>query len=155
MSTSETNSNKENTKVQNVRVACDVLFWSLTALVIGIGFGFRVSDFGFFLGFPMSTHSHLRRGLAMLELVMALPMLLFVMALIIGYGTASAWKVREHSVSRLAVWETRWPRSGAAVVRPIGPPRHRWHRPTRARCRGWTTAASICRSPAGRCRRPP
>jgi hypothetical protein len=52
----------------------------------------------------------------MLELVLALPILLFLMALIANYGTISAWKVREHSVSRLAVWESRWPRSGA--VRP-------------------------------------
>ena len=50
----------------------------------------------------------------MLELTLALPILLFIMALIINYGTIAAWKVREHSVARLAVWETRWPRSGAA-----------------------------------------
>ena len=51
------------------------------------------------------------RGLAMLELILALPILLFIMALIINYGTVAAWKVREHSVARLAVWETRWPRT--------------------------------------------
>jgi hypothetical protein len=50
----------------------------------------------------------------MLELTLALPILLFIMALIINYGAIAAWKVRENGVARLAVWETRWPRSGAA-----------------------------------------
>jgi len=57
-------------------------------------------------------------GLAMLELVLTLPVLLFIMALIIDYGTIAVWKVREHSVARLAVWETRWPRSGSTDPRP-------------------------------------
>ena len=48
----------------------------------------------------------------MIELVLALPFLLFIMALIINAGTVGAWKVREQSITRLAVWETRWPRSG-------------------------------------------
>ena len=59
-----------------------------------------------------------RRGLAMVELALTLPILLFLMALIINYGTMAAWKVREHSVARLAAWETRWPRSGATDQRP-------------------------------------
>ncbi len=59
-----------------------------------------------------------RRGLAMLELILALPILLFIMALIINYGTIATWKVREHSVARLQVWETRWPRTGATDPRP-------------------------------------
>jgi len=59
-----------------------------------------------------------RRGLAMLELTLALPILLFIMALIINYGTIAAWKVRENSVARLAVWEARWPRSGLTDPRP-------------------------------------
>ena len=67
----------------------------------------------------MSKQFHSRRcGLAMLELVLALPMLLFVMALIIGYGTVATWSVRGNSVARLAVWESRWPRSGATDPRP-------------------------------------
>lgn len=60
----------------------------------------------------LSLLSRKRLGLAMIELVLALPMLLFIMALIINAGTIGAWKVREQSVARLAVWETRWPRSG-------------------------------------------
>ncbi len=59
-----------------------------------------------------------RRGLAMLELTLALPVLLFIMALIIDYGTIAAWKVRENSVARLAVWETRWPRTGSTDPKP-------------------------------------
>ena len=72
----------------------------------------------------------------MLELVLALPILLFIMALIINYGTVAAWKVRENSVARLAVWEMRWPRSGSTQsrARAIGPPRRRWNLPTRATC---------------------
>ena len=54
----------------------------------------------------------------MLELTLTLPILLFIMALIIDYGTIAVWKVREHSVARLAVWETRWPRSGSTDPRP-------------------------------------
>jgi hypothetical protein len=59
-----------------------------------------------------------RRGLAMLELALTLPILLFVMALMINYGTMCVWKVREHSVARLAAWETRWPRTGATDPQP-------------------------------------
>ena len=43
---------------------------------------------------PMSTNFPLRRGLAMLELVLALPILLFIMALIFNYGVVAKWKVR-------------------------------------------------------------
>lgn len=66
----------------------------------------------------MINHRDPKRGLAMLELVLALPILLFVMALIVDYGAIAAWKVREHSIARLAVWETRWPRTGASDPRP-------------------------------------
>ena len=54
----------------------------------------------------------------MLELTLALPILLFIMALIYNYGIVAAWKAREHSVARLAVWETRWPRTGSSDPRP-------------------------------------
>jgi hypothetical protein len=40
------------------------------------------------------------------------------MALIYNYGIVAAWRVREHSVDRLAVWQTRWPRTGATDPRP-------------------------------------
>ena len=57
-----------------------------------------------------------RTGLAPLEFVLALPILLFVMALIVNYGTAAAWRVRGEIVSRDAVWGERHPRS--AQTRP-------------------------------------
>ncbi len=78
--------------------------------------GCRISHFGFLpasvLPRPGRRSSPVRRrGLAMLELVLALPILLFIMALIYNYGVVAAWKVRENSVARLAVWQTRWPRT--------------------------------------------
>ncbi|NQU26477.1 MAG: hypothetical protein HQ567_34760 [Candidatus Nealsonbacteria bacterium] len=49
---------------------------------------------------------------------MALPLLLFVMALMINFGTVACWKVRALSVGRNAVWSTRWPRTGNSDPRP-------------------------------------
>lgn len=63
-----------------------------------------------------SRNSH--RGLAMLELVLALPLLLFIMALMIDFAAVATWKIRGESVARLAVWETRWPRTGSSDPRP-------------------------------------
>ena len=66
-----------------------------------------------------SSHSQSRRrGLSTLELVMALPILLMVMALMVNYGVVACWKVRGLSVARNALWSTRWPRSGASNPRP-------------------------------------
>src|SRR5688572_4120119 len=61
-----------------------------------------------------TPHSALRtrRGLAPLELVLALPLLLAVMALMIVFGNAAYWKVRGLSVARNAAWSNRWPRHG-------------------------------------------
>ena len=59
-----------------------------------------------------------RRGLAPLEMVLSLPILLFVMALMINFDTLASWKVRALSVARNAVWSTRYPRNGAAMPRP-------------------------------------
>jgi hypothetical protein len=53
-----------------------------------------------------------RKGLSSLELVMALPILLFVMALIINFGTVASWKVRGLVVARNEVWSNRMGRSG-------------------------------------------
>ncbi|MBN1909450.1 MAG: hypothetical protein JW818_06915, partial [Pirellulales bacterium] len=50
----------------------------------------------------------------MLELVLALPILLFVMALIVSFGAVAAWKVHVWSVARHSVWASRHPRSGMA-----------------------------------------
>ena len=57
-------------------------------------------------------------GLAMLELVLALPILLLLMALIINFGTFSAWKVRALASARHSAWSTRWPRDGGRLPRP-------------------------------------
>jgi hypothetical protein len=52
-----------------------------------------------------------RRGVSMLELVLALPILLFIMALISNFGVVSAWKVRDLTMARLALWQSRFPRT--------------------------------------------
>jgi hypothetical protein len=59
-----------------------------------------------------------RRGLSMLELTLSLPILLMVMALMVNVGNVAAWKVRDLSLARLAVWQTRWPRTGGTDPRP-------------------------------------
>ena len=53
-----------------------------------------------------------RRALAPLELVLGLPVLLFVMALMVNFATGVNWKVRTSNASRLAVWRARYPRTG-------------------------------------------
>ena len=60
-----------------------------------------------------------RRGLAPLELVLSLPILLMVMALMINFGTVACWKVRGLGVSRQCVWGNRWPRSTANFPQPV------------------------------------
>lgn len=62
-----------------------------------------------------------RRGLAPLEFVLWLPVLLFVMALMVNYGTMATWRVRSEIVSRDAAWRTRWPRDGANEAPPTRP----------------------------------
>ncbi|MGQ9503595.1 MAG: hypothetical protein ACUVQG_00630 [Thermogutta sp.] len=59
-----------------------------------------------------------RLGLAPLELVIAVPLFLFIMALMINFATVSAWRVRGLAVARQTVWAARHPRNTAAVPRP-------------------------------------
>lgn len=59
-----------------------------------------------------------RCGLSTLEMVLALPLLLFMMALMLNYGTVACWKVRALSVARHSVWASRAPRSAAVSPRP-------------------------------------
>lgn len=71
----------------------------------------------------MHTHQkrhqhHRRSGLAPLELVLSLPILLFVMALMIIFGTAGAWKVRTHVNAREVAWREFWPRNGSSNGNP-------------------------------------
>lgn len=48
-----------------------------------------------------------RSGLAPLELVLALPLMLSVMALIVNFAHASIWKTRSATGARLAMWRDR------------------------------------------------
>jgi polyhydroxyalkanoate synthesis regulator phasin len=59
-----------------------------------------------------------RRGLATLEFVMVLPILLCVMALMVNFGTRTSWKIRALSVARNELWSHRFPRDGSAYPRP-------------------------------------
>lgn len=54
-----------------------------------------------------------RRGLAPVELVLALPFLLVIMCLMINIGTEVKWKIRALEASRQAVWRVRNDRRGA------------------------------------------
>jgi hypothetical protein len=69
---------------------------------------------------PRRTHR--RAGLAPLELVLALPLMLFVMGLMIVFGTSAAWRVRTHTTAREAVWRTLWPRTGDRDPHPASWP---------------------------------
>lgn len=65
------------------------------------------------------AHAH-RKGLAPLELVLSLPILLFVMGLMILIGWAATFKVRTQIHSREAAWRSIWranPRSDAQAMR--------------------------------------
>ncbi len=68
---------------------------------------------------PRATH---RAGLAPLELVLVLPILLFVMALMVNMGTAGAWKLRTQINSRQAVWRALEQRTGSKDPRPANWP---------------------------------
>lgn len=59
-----------------------------------------------------------RSGLAPLEFVLSLPLLLMIMAMIIIVGTAGAWKVRTHANARQAMARALWPRTGAGDPKP-------------------------------------
>jgi len=49
------------------------------------------------------------------------PVLLFVMALMVNYGTAAAWRLRGEIIARDAVWRTRWPRASGDESPPQPP----------------------------------
>lgn len=53
-----------------------------------------------------------RRGLAPLELTLTLPILVMIMALMINFGIAGAWKVRTQVNARYAAWRTVNARTG-------------------------------------------
>lgn len=69
-------------------------------------------------------NSDQRAGLAPLELVLNLPIMLFVMALMMIIGTAGGWKARTHSVARQATSRSTWPRTGDNDAAPVNWPRN-------------------------------
>ncbi|RMF98343.1 MAG: pilus assembly protein, partial [Planctomycetota bacterium] len=68
--------------------------------------------------FSRCTTRTVRKGLAPLEFVLVIPLLLFVMALMINYGTVAGWRVRALGMSRHAAWQSRHPRSMSRSPRP-------------------------------------
>ena len=70
-----------------------------------------------------------RRGLAPLELVMALPILLFIMGLMVNFATSTCWKVRTMTAARQAIYRARdgW-RGGGDVHLPDWPNNGRLNR---------------------------
>jgi hypothetical protein len=81
-----------------------------------------------------------RKGLAPVELVLWLPVLLMVMALIVNYANVTSWRLRGETVARDAVWRARWPRSGRAEPRP---PTSIWPPGAGMRVRGDSQLASL------------
>ena len=59
-----------------------------------------------------------RRGLAPLELVLTLPMLVLMMALMIDFGFAGVWKIRTQTNARYAGWRTLTARTGQFNATP-------------------------------------
>ena len=57
-------------------------------------------------------HFACRRGLAPLELVLAIPILMFVLALSVIFGAVTCWKIRGEVVARDAIFSSRWPGNG-------------------------------------------
>lgn len=55
----------------------------------------------------LSRRARPRAGLAPLELVISLPLLLTVMALIVNFSHAATWKIRSATSARLAMWRHR------------------------------------------------
>ncbi len=61
---------------------------------------------------------HSRRGLAPLEFVLALPILVMMMALMIDFGVVGAWKIRAQTNARYAGWRTLAARTGESNATP-------------------------------------
>lgn len=62
-----------------------------------------------------------RHGLAPLELVLWIPILLFVAALMVIYGTSAAWRIRGEVAARDSIWRVLTPRTGRHEPRPAEP----------------------------------
>lgn len=59
-----------------------------------------------------------RSGLAPVEFVLWLPILLFTAGLMVVFGTMAGWRVRGEVVARDAAWRVRWPRTGLTESPP-------------------------------------
>lgn len=67
-----------------------------------------------------------RRGLAPLEFVIALPILVGLMALMVNYGVATAWRLRAQSAAMTTLESFRQgPSPQGEVAPPLGPVKHR------------------------------
>ncbi len=66
----------------------------------------------------MSGRMQRRRGLAPLEMVLWLPVLMMILALMVVIGNGVVWKVRTAANSRHAVWRARAPRTGVVDPAP-------------------------------------
>lgn len=60
-----------------------------------------------------------RRGLAPLEMVMVLPLLMMIMSMIIVFGYMISWKLRTETVARDAIWRDRSDRFANEFATPI------------------------------------
>lgn len=72
---------------------------------------------------PLNSRRQRRRGLAPMEFVFALPVLLFTMALMVNFGVIAAWKVRTHTAARQVIWRARSLHSGNLDPNPVDWPR--------------------------------
>jgi hypothetical protein len=70
----------------------------------------------------MPALRHQRLGLAPVELVLAIPLVMFTVALSVIVGTASCWKIRSSVVARNEIWTYRMPRDDA----PANPRSEGW-----------------------------
>ncbi len=71
---------------------------------------------------PTPSPPHRRAGLAPLELVLALPLFLFVTALIVNFGDGGRWKIRAQGNARYAATRTLAFRSGEFDPNPVNWP---------------------------------
>ena len=64
------------------------------------------------------TTSKRPRGLAPLEMVLAIPFLLMIMALMVNIGNVACWKVRALTVARHSIWGNLSPRTHSSGIVP-------------------------------------
>jgi hypothetical protein len=84
-----------------------------------------------------------RRGLAPFELVLAIPVLFFVVGLSVVFCTITSWKVRTQTVARNAIWSHRWPRSDVGIPSPGEWPPQPSVRPTVINWNQWSPIQSL------------